>query len=248
MHLFPSGLHTQTSTIADGNMSFRFGAIDEVLRNRRRFLSENAADYAHCICMQCNHGENIVSVNRDSPGMGAESPEAMIEAEVLVTDEPGIPLMLLTADCIPGIFFDPINRVVALAHLNRKTIAHALGQKTVQYMHDVYGSRPSDLLVSFGPHIKKTSYQFPLPLTEPTPPALVPFVEEDDGVVYIDMTHAEIAALTAVGVERSQITVSDIDTGTSSHHFSHYTAQRDPDAPEGRLATIATLSPRTSSD
>lgn len=233
-----------TSTINDGNMSFRFGENDEVVSNRRRFLKENAADYADTICMRCNHGEYITAVNRGTPTQhfGAQRQEDQIEAEVLVTEKKNIALMLLTADCLPTAFYDPVQEVIALAHLNRKTIAHNLGQKTVGFLAEHHKSNPADIIVTVGPHIKPESYSFPLPLTEPTPPQLAPHMYEENGVVHIDLQASETAQLTKVGVKEENISFSPIDTYTSSEHFSHFESTRDDTKTHGRLATILMMS------
>ena len=78
-----------TSTIADGNMSFRFGESDVVVSNRRRFLKENGADYQKTVCMACNHGETITPIdwNTEKQHFGALGQENQIEAEVLMTQE-----------------------------------------------------------------------------------------------------------------------------------------------------------------
>jgi len=245
MQQFPEHVYTKTSTIADGNMSFRFGDREEVLNNRRRFLKENGADYSNCVCMACDHGEQLIPIdwNTDKTHFGATAPEHTIKAEVLVTKEIDLSLMLLTADCIPAVFYDPVTEVIALAHLSRKTIAYELVQKTVGFLHTQFNSNPADLRVHFGPHIKKDSYQFKLPLIEPTPAPLAPYIEIHNGVASIDMTGAEIVALTDAGVKRAHITVSDIDTARSPAHFSHYRTRRDSTVPEGRLATVAMIRP-----
>lgn len=241
MTILPKNILFKTSTITDGNMSFRFGDDKTVVENRKRFLAKNNIDSQNHICMRCDHGEVIIAINRDTNGVGAESQEEMIEAEVLVTQEKGLALMLLTADCIPAVFYDPIEKVIALAHLNRKTIAHNLAQKTVSFLCKNFNSEPQNLHIHFGPHIDKGSYKFPTPLTQETPTQLLNFIEEKDSVAHIDLTSAFINQLNEVGVLKNKITISDIDTAISSNHFSHYKSQISKNHPQGRLATIAQI-------
>lgn len=235
----------KTSTIKNGNMSFRFGEKDEVTKNRYRFLKKNGLSYDDCICMRCNHGSIIKAVSRDrnKNNLGAVTLENMLQAEVLTTNDPSVSLMLLTADCLPVAFFDPVRQVIALAHLNRRTIAHNLGQKTVRFLMKHYDTDPNDLIVAIGPHIKKESYRFPLPLTEPTPKQLLEHMQTMTGYISIDLVSAELAQLSAVGVQKKKISVSKIDTATSQNRFSHYRSQRDPTHSHGRMATILSLLP-----
>lgn len=239
--MLPVKILYATSTIADGNMSFRFGNTHDVIANRQAFLKKHNIPFENHICMRCNHGEKIIAVNCDNRGKGAQTPDEMIDAEVLVTQEKHLALMLLTADCIPGIFYDPVQEVIALAHLNRKTAAYNLGEETVRFLIKEFQSNPSDLLVHFGPYIHRESYSFALPLSEETPLQLVDFIEEKDGRAYIDMKAAFLHQLAKAGVAKEQVTMSDIDTAASLKHFSHYRSQTDPSYPNGRLATIVMM-------
>lgn len=239
--MFDEKILTATSTTVDGNMSFRFGDEESVVENRQRFLEKNGIAFQNHICMKCNHGMHLVAVTRESDGIGAKTQEKMIEAEVLATNEKGLALMLLTADCIPATFYDPEHEAIALAHLNRHTIAHSLAQKTVRFLRETYDTDPTKLLVHFGPHIKKESYRYPLPLPDPTPPQLAPFVHKESSAAVIDMTAAHKAELINEGVPERNIEISPVDTGTSPEHFSYYRSKHDPTSPNGRLATIAML-------
>ncbi len=234
-----------TSTIADGNMSFTFGNDAAVVKNRTQFLAthELSHEITHerVICMACTNGARIQVVDATSTGTGAKCQAEMLEAEILVTRERGLALMVLTADCIPASFYDPVQQVIALAHLNRKTIAHDLAQKTVGFLREQFGTDPTDLLVHFGPHIHATSYIYPLPLTDPTPPQLTRFITEQDGNAYIDITTAHRQQLIDSDIPPENISVSPVDVGISPEHFSHYRTQHDPSHPAGRLATILVL-------
>lgn len=232
----------KTSTTEHGNMSFRFGEASEVIDNRRRFLAENAADYTDCVCMACENGEHIVPIdwNTDRTHFGATTPEDMLTAEVLVTNEVGLPLMLLTADCIPGMFYDPKQQVIALAHLNRHTIGHDLAAKTINFLQKKYNSDPDDIRVSFGPYIQVNSYCFSAPLETAPSPQLADFVLKNGDDVKIDLCGAFKHQLSRAGVVREHIEVSRSDTASSLKYFSHYRSARESH-PEGRMASIAML-------
>jgi len=148
--------------------------------------------------------------------------------------------MLLTADCIPGIFYDPKQKVIALAHLNRHTITYDLGRKTVDFLTHEYGSDPQDIQVSFGPHIQVNSYRFTAPLENRPPPQLADFILKDGESVKIDLCGAFKHQIIKAGVTRENITVSQSDTAASLRYFSHYRSARESH-PEGRMATIAML-------
>lgn len=241
MSHFPPDILCQTSTVADGNMSFRFGEVAEVVENRRRFLSENGVDFAKHLCMACDNGETILAVDSSHQGVGGTTQASMPTAEVLFTCETNFALMLLTADCIPASFYDPVQQVIALAHFNRHTIAHTLAEKTVGWFREHYHSNPEDILVHFGAHIQTTSYSFSLPLDNNPPTELQDFVMKQGAEVIIDLKGAFTHQLTQTGIQKKNIAVSDSDTATSDRCFSHYRSKHDPSHPTGRLATILML-------
>ncbi len=224
-----------TSTIDDGNMAERFGAPEKVRANRTRFLKTHALSPKNCISMRCTHGETIIPVNWGDVTGSEES----IEAEVLVTKEKGLTLMLTTADCLPMGFYDSINGVIALAHVSRVTTTLSLAAKTVAFMAAHYGTKPHQLRVLIGPNITSDSYRFPLPLQH-VHSVLASHIKEKAGYAHIDLLGANTKELNQTGILSENISVSPIDTATSLQHFSHYKSTME-NCPEGRIATVLSL-------
>jgi copper oxidase (laccase) domain-containing protein len=239
MEIFPSNIACITSTKSDGNMGFRFGEADEVVTNRTQFLNKHGLSYEECIVMQSDHKDIIKIVNKETPEKAATSREDGIQADVLVTQEKDLVLMLTTADCQPVSFYDPKTKTIALAHISRHTLGLNLAQKTVGFLCENLGVYSEDLLIKIGPHIKKESYRFELPLQNVSP-FIEPFIEEMDGFAHIDTTTACVWQLTKAGVTNENIAISDVNTATSPDHFSYYVATRD-NIPDGRLATILAM-------
>ena len=124
-----SSLICVTSSAEDGNMDFRFGDEEAVIRNRTRFLEKHGILYEDHIAMRCDHGDVVTLVTSFHPEVGARSQEEQIQSEVLVTQEKNLALMLFTADCQPTCFFDPVTNTIALAHISRKTLCNKLTEK-----------------------------------------------------------------------------------------------------------------------
>jgi copper oxidase (laccase) domain-containing protein len=97
--------------------------------------------------------------------------------------------------------------------------------------------KPENLLVYIGPHIRRESYKFPLPLPHKDP-NLSAHIYKRDGYAHIDLTGGSFAALTASGVRENNIIVSDIDTATSENHFSYFRLKQENKDTTSRLATI----------
>ena len=225
-----------TSTKSDGNMSLRFSDKETVRDNLNSFLVSHGLNQTQSVMMECDHGEKIVLV--DQKQLTAKDDWLhYLPAEVLVTGEANLALLLLTADCLPISFYDPITQTIALAHLSRQTTTLELAKKTVRFLIDKRGVNPTDLKVSVGPHIHAKSYCFPLPL-EDKHPTIAPFITEADGIGWIDLKAANETALKEMGVNPKNIAWSPIDTAASPNHFSYYRHQRDENDTPGRMVTL----------
>lgn len=237
MHTLPKNITCETSTIVDGNMDFRFSSKKEVIDNRTLYLQKFGIAYQEHIAMRCDHGDIISLVDHTHPSVGAIGQEEQVHSEVLVTQKKHLALMLFTADCQPVSFYDPVTQTIALAHISRKTLLANLSQKTVTFLQEKLSVTPSNLIVHIGPHIKKESYVFPLPLTEESPYLKV-YTEEKNGVAHIDLVAANLAQLTATGITLENIFVSPIDTGTSKEHYSYFMMRKKGLPDSARMATI----------
>jgi len=240
MNNLPESIFFNTSTITDGNMSFRIGDTGSSVSNRRSFLLKNDIDFKNHISMRCDHGEEITIVTSSHQACGATTQSDMVLSEVLVTQEKGLALMLLTADCLPVSFYDPVTETIALAHLSRETISRMLPEKTISFLQKNFEVDSSNLLIHIGPHIHTDSYSFPLPQPDLSP-SIAPFIKKTETHVHIHLVAACNQQLARSGALLGNISVSEIDTATSLNHYSHYQSKKQ-NAPEGRLATILLLS------
>jgi len=83
----------------------------------------------------------------------AEGPVCAGEGDALITDRPGIPLTIRTADCLPILAADTRNRAVAAIHAGWRGVVQEIVPKTLVAMAERFGSRPEDLRIAIGPGI-----------------------------------------------------------------------------------------------
>jgi len=77
----------------------------------------------------------------------------------LITNSPGIVLTVRTADCIPVLIVDPINRSVGAFHAGWRGTLARIVEKGVGEMRRAYGSDPADLRAAIGPGIHACCYE-----------------------------------------------------------------------------------------
>lgn len=81
------------------------------------------------------------------------------EVDALVTSVVGLALIVRVADCGPLFFYDPVQRVIAVAHSGRKGTELNIARETIQVMKEKKGCRAEDLLVVLGPCIRPPHYE-----------------------------------------------------------------------------------------
>ncbi|HEY3016733.1 MAG TPA: polyphenol oxidase family protein [Nocardioides sp.] len=85
-------------------------------------------------------------------------PAAVPEADGLVTDRPGVALLVRVADCVPVLLADPAAAVVGVAHAGRKGMALGVVTHTVERMRAL----GADAITAWiGPHICGRCYEVP---------------------------------------------------------------------------------------
>jgi hypothetical protein len=98
------------------------------------------------------HGESI-----DSNQCPINSFE--IEGDFLTTNQPGIGLGVLTADCVPIVFYDPINHAAAIAHAGWRGTVGGIAVMTLERMHKNYNTDPAHVQIFFGPSAQTCCYE-----------------------------------------------------------------------------------------
>jgi YfiH family protein len=102
------------------------------------------------------HGTDILLVDEPNPDL---SHFLSLECDAIITNQPGIMLGILVADCYPILFWDPSNSVAAAAHVGWRGAAGGLIGKVVRALGEIFGSRPGDLYCAVGPGISGKCYE-----------------------------------------------------------------------------------------
>jgi YfiH family protein len=105
------------------------------------------------------HGTNIFSFSREHPAdLPLAQPMILDSTDGLLTDVPGVALVVVTADCLPIFLFDPKTKAVGLLHSGRAGSAADMVGKGIRRMTDEFDTQPTDCIAVIGPSVGPCCY------------------------------------------------------------------------------------------
>ena len=141
------------STTEDGNLSY---LVDDLKQNvdKNRQTVANIMEYKNedLVYMNQVHGNNVQIVDINSPKL-------IENCDGIITKEKNLPLMVMVADCIPILFFDEIQGVIAAVHAGRNSTFLKIAQITANKMINELGCNANNIKVIFGPSIHSCCYE-----------------------------------------------------------------------------------------
>ena len=226
------------------NMALHVGDEPEaVWENRQRFLHALGLKAEELVTPEQIHGINIERVGRKEAGRGAQNYQDSIgQTDALVTDEPGLPLMLCFADCTPVMFLDPVNNAVGIAHGGWKGTAARIAQQTVGRMQAEFGTDPADLLAGIGPAIGPCCYEVGSEVADQFCAAFpgheADLIHDQAGGTHLNLWEANRLQLLEAGLTADHIDMAATCTACSHQWFYSYRADG---GRTGRMAAVIAL-------
>ena len=81
------------------------------------------------------------------------------QGDFLVTQKRHLGIGVMTADCLPLIFYDRFNRVIAVVHAGWRGSVNGVAGNAVKALQDTYGTDLEQLKIFFGPSAKVCCYK-----------------------------------------------------------------------------------------
>lgn len=201
-----------------------------VLANRRKFFTTLGIEPECLVSAEQVHGDSIYKVTLKDRGRGALERDTVIPAtDALMTNEKGLALLTFYADCVPVLFLDPFEKVIAVAHAGWKGTVAKIAAKTVLGMEKHYGTKPRNVLAGIGPSIGPCHYEVDEPVivqVEKAFPETNSFLLErkEDEHAYLNLWEANRRQLLEVGLVDENIVITGLCTYCSSEKFFSHRA------------------------
>ena len=121
-----------------------------VAANRAILATQQGLEISSIHYMNQVHGNVVAIIDRGSSATNSPT------ADALFTTEPGIALVVLTADCIPLLLTS--DRAVAAVHVGRKGLVEGVARETLKVFSD-HGIQPSEISALMGASICADCYE-----------------------------------------------------------------------------------------
>lgn len=211
---------------------------DAVVANRRRAAATIGLDLDDLVFCNQSHGRTVTRVTADDAGRGTRRPDDAVDAtDALVTDEPGIGLVVMMADCVPILLVDPVTPVIAAVHAGWRGTVAGVVAATVDSMVAM-GCQRRRIVAAIGPAIPAARYEVGDDVEAAARDAFGDRAGEvitrrAGGRWSFDLWRANRLVLADAGVHRDRVFDGQVPTGADGPFFSDR-AQR----PCGRFAAL----------
>jgi YfiH family protein len=212
---------TDRNSNAEGEpftLSFSSTPDRALVTENRRLLAESmdVPEYALFLPSQV-HKTRIVHVS------SATTKNDLLETDALITQQPGLCIAVMSADCVPIVLYDARNNVVAAVHSGWRGTVSRILEKTLNEMRAQYGTRGEDIIAGIGPSVSAASYEVGEEVITAVQEAFHSTIDllthTRPQKAQLDLWNANRHQLIEFGVPEIQIEVSNLCTVIHNHAF-----------------------------
>ena len=214
---------------ATTNISYTIGdPYENVIENFRRIGKVLNVPVEKMVCTQQTHTTNVRYVDENDCGRGTIRHREYKDIDGLMTDIPGICLVIYSADCVPLFFLDPVKKAIAMSHSGWRGTVDLMAVETAEKMKEKFGTDPKDLICGIGPSICQKCYEVSEDVIERFRSTFDKkdfdriFYGKENGKYQLDLWEANRLAFLMAGVKMENIHIGGVCTCCNSKQmFSH---------------------------
>jgi YfiH family protein len=229
----PHGFTTRLGGVSRGHLAslnigiHRGDEWENVLENYR--ILGNAMGFApeKLVLSHQTHTDIVLRVGAKEAGSGLYGPE-LSECDGLITNTPGIGLVIFTADCTPILLHDPVTGAVGAAHAGWRGTAAGIAGKTASAMVKEFGCDPQNIRAAIGPNIGYCCFQtdgdVPNAILEAYGSDAEKFIRQERDKYYVNLKEINALSLKRAGVAHIDIS-TDCTVCQCDRYWSHRVTQ-----------------------
>ncbi len=202
------------------NLSFRVGDDPQVVKDNLCDVKRAVGVHdLRIVTMKQVHGEHILDVKDRSMKEAGE-------ADGMVTEEGGLFLGILTADCVPILFSVSGRKLVAVVRAGWRGTLAGIAVKMVHYLKDRYDVEPESLEAAIGPAIGPCCYEVgadvSVPLVQRWGELGERCLQAGGGKNLLDLRRLNVSLLEEAGIPSEQIFQIGSCTSCAADKFFSY--------------------------
>ena len=238
VHCFTTRLGGISQGSQEGlNLAIGRGDTEENVKTNLRILSTALGfDTDKLVLTRQIHSDIVRKVGRADRGKHMVE-GASPECDALITNEPGVALVVFTADCTPILLHDPVTGAVGAVHAGWKGTALGIAAKTVEAMAAECGCDPANIRAAIGPNISVCCFQTDADVPDAMVAALgeeaKPFIHPRGEKYYLNLKEINALWLRRAGVKK--IKISDACTSCQSERFWSHRVTRGERGSQGAV-------------
>jgi YfiH family protein len=218
-----------------------------VIENRRRAAEALGVTLDDLVVCNQTHGRGVSRATAADRGRGSTSLATAVDGmDALVTDDPGPVLVMMWADCVPIVLYDPVAHVAAAIHCGWRGTLARVTDAVLEAMAE-RGADTHRVIAGVGPAMDPRHYRVGTEVAEAARrcfgSAIDDVIRPNDsggtGPYLFDMWQANRRLLIEAGIPSEHIHVTAVPTGGDGPFFSDRAAR-----PCGRNALLVRLHPR----
>lgn len=133
---------------------------EAIQKNREALCQLLAIADDHLVMPHQVHLTKIAQIDDAFLALPADERHQALEGvDALMTNIEGVCIGVSTADCIPVLLYDPVQRAACAIHAGWRGTVKRITEQAVAQMTAVYGTRPADIIAQIGPGIHLDSFE-----------------------------------------------------------------------------------------
>jgi len=136
-----------------------FDSEENILRNFEILAEVMDTTADKMVLTYQTHTVNIMEVTKKDAGRGVTRDWGYTDVDGLVTDEKDLTIVTTHADCNSVFFYDPVKKVIGLAHSGWKGTLGGISREMVDIMTHDYGCDPKNIIAGTGPALCKDCFE-----------------------------------------------------------------------------------------
>src|SRR3990172_1845948 len=179
------------------------------------------------------HRNDILAIEKPAKNLSALS---KTDADAIITNQGGLAIGVLTADCVPILLADPVKKVIGIVHAGWRGTVKGVVQKAIDAMVKQFDTDKQTILAAIGPSIGPCCYKVDETVIKEfgvwAPDkgirgqgsgfGVAEFIKKQDNTWKLDLKKANFVQMLDIGLLEKNIAVEDFCTSCRNDIFFSY--------------------------